>query len=138
MKQILLVIALTFAVILPRPTAAQDGDAGAIQGVISDQFDAFLIEDVETAFSYASPMIQGLFRSATNFGQMVENGYPMVWAPASTKFLELDERNGALWQKVLVQDTGGTFHVLEYKMVQREGDWLIDGVQLIREAGIGV
>jgi hypothetical protein len=138
MKQIFLVIALTCALVLPRGTTAQSGDAGAIQGVISSQFDAFLAEDVETAFSFASPMIQGMFRTPSNFGMMVENGYPMVWAPASTEFLELDERNGALWQKVLVQDTGGTFHVLEYKMVQRDGDWLIDGVQLIEEAGIGV
>ena len=138
MKQILLVLAMTLATILPHGATAQEADEGAIRGVIANQFDAFLAEDVDKAWSYASPTIQSMFRTPTMFGRMVENGYPMVWKPTSTEFLELRDVDGALWQKVLVRDGSGTYHVLDYKMIATDDGWLIDAVQLIQEAGVGV
>lgn len=138
MKQILLVLAMTLATILPHATTAEETDEGAIQGVIASQLDAFRAEDVDTAWSYASPMIQRMFRTPKLFGHMVETGYPMVWKQTSTEFLELRDINGSMWQKVLVRDGSGTYHVLDYKMFATDKGWLIDGVQLIREAGVGV
>lgn len=137
MKQILLAFSIVLAFAIPRSAPAQDANEAAIQGVITDQFAAFRAEDLDTAFSYASPMIQGMFRTPAMFGHMVEQGYPMVWRPSSTEFLELRDVDGALWQKVLVRDGSGTYHVLDYKMVNMNDHWLIDGVQLIREAGVG-
>ncbi|MEC7761769.1 MAG: DUF4864 domain-containing protein [Pseudomonadota bacterium] len=137
MKQILLVLAITLATLLPRVMTAQTSDEGAIQGVISSQLDAFIAEDVDAAWTYASPMIQGMFRTPQMFGRMVENGYPMVWKPTATQFLELRDVDGALWQKVILRDGAGVYHVVEYKMLATDDGWLIDGVQLIREAGVG-
>ncbi|MDF2232770.1 DUF4864 domain-containing protein [Albimonas sp. CAU 1670] len=72
------------------PAAAQEAGAAAeIRGVIERQLEAFLAGDVDAAWGYASPGIQGLFGSVENFGRMVREGYPMVWRPAEWRFLEL-------------------------------------------------
>ena len=54
--------------------------------MISKQIEAFKADDFDTAFSFASPMIQRMFGSASTFGEMVQNGYPMVWRPAEVRF----------------------------------------------------
>ena len=109
----------------------------AIEGTIQSQIDAFLADDVATAFTFASPNIQGLFGSAERFGAMVENGYPMVWRPGEVRFLELRDRGGRLWQKVMIRDRAGAFHVLDYQMVLQDGMWRINGVQILEAPGVG-
>lgn len=104
-----------------------------IEATISGQMEAFLDRDVDAAFGYASPMIKGLFRSPQNFGAMVEQGYPMVWTPSDVTFGDLRQENGALYQKVVVTGPGGRVHVLDYKMIETEDGWRIDGVQVLRQ-----
>mgnify|MGYP001037264971 CR=1 FL=1 len=109
----------------------------AIEGVISAQIEAFLADDFDTAFTYASPMIQRLFQTPERFGVMVREGYPMVWRPSDVEFLSLETRQGALWQDVLVRDAGGAMHILEYQMVEGEEGWLINAVR-VRKPGDGM
>lgn len=108
-----------------------------IETTIQSQIDAFLKDDFETAFSFASPSIQGLFGSSTRFGQMVRNGYPMVWRPKDVQFLDLRRQGPFLFQKVLVRDAKGTPHVLEYNMIETDSGWQIDGVQLLAAPPVG-
>ena len=115
---------------------AQDRNAG-IEATIQSQIDAFLVDDFATAFSFASPNIKRLFGSHQRFGQMVQEGYPMVWRPSDVAFLELQERGGTLFQKVLVRDAGGAPHVLEYNMIETEAGWQINGVQLLAAPPVG-
>lgn len=122
--------ALTFALIATLALPAR-AEPEAIQNTISSQIDAFLADDFERAFTYAAPSIQGLFGSAERFEMMVRNGYPMVHRPADLQFLDLREIAGRLWQRVQVQDQNGTFHYLDYAMVQTENGWQIAGVQLL-------
>ena len=110
----------------------------AIEATIQSQIDAFVAEDLETAFGFASPMIRGLFGSADQFGQMVQNGYPMVWRPGEMRYLELRDIDGALWQKVLIRDRTGRVHILDYQMIPGEDGWQINGVQILRTPGVGV
>ena len=135
MKQIILVLAMALAMAFPMN--AQEGDAGGIRAIIAAQIDAFLAEDVDTAFSYASSGIQKVFRTPERFGAMVEGGYPMVWRPAETRFLELREIDGAPWQKVLLRDSAGVWHLVDYRMVFADGAWRIDGVDLMKRAEVG-
>lgn len=130
-------LALAAPVLAPVPAAAQTQDRAAIEGTIRGQIDAFLSDDVATAFTFASPTIQGLFRTPENFGAMVRSGYPMVWRPSSVRMLELREVAGALWQKVMVTDAEGRTHLLDYQMIPGEGGWRINGVQLLKGAGLG-
>lgn len=108
-----------------------------IEATIQNQFDAFLAEDVTTAFSFASPGIKGMFGTPENFGRMVKDGYPMVWKPSDVQYLELREVAGGLWQRVMVTDQSGRTHLLDYQMLQTPEGWQINAVQLLPEVGVG-
>lgn len=117
------------------PATAQNSDA--IEDVIANQLSAFNDRDVQTAWSFASPMIQGLFGSPENFGTMVEQGYPMVWTNTDVQFLELREISGVFYQKVMMRDPGGQRHVMEYAMVETPAGWLINGVSELPLPDVG-
>ena len=107
-------------------------DAGAaIRDVISDQIEAFRADDVDTAFSFASPKIRDQFGNPNRFGAMVRDGYPMVWRPADVRFGGLqDQGGGRKLQGVIVTDQAGALHLLDYEMVPLDGGWRINGVRL--------
>jgi hypothetical protein len=117
--------------------AAAAQDQAAITATIQGQIDAFLADDFETAFTYASPTIKRLFGSSERFGTMVRQGYPMVWRPGSVRYLELEEKFGGLYQKVLITDGQGVPHVLEYQMIETAEGWQINGVQVLRAPEVG-
>lgn len=104
-----------------------------IKGTISSQFDAFKVDDFAQALSFASPALKDFFRTPENFGQMVTQGYPMVWRPADVQFLELREVQGYLTQKVLITDEKGAYHVLDYRMIETPDGWRIAGVQILEQ-----
>lgn len=108
-----------------------------IEATIGGQFDAFTARDVDGAWAFASPNIQRLFQSPENFGRMVEQGYPMVWTPGRVSFIDLQTLGGIIVQRVEVIDQAGTAHYLGYQMVETEGGWRINGVQLLRAPAIG-
>lgn len=128
---------LAFAIVmgLVGGAAAQDTD---IQATIGAQIKAFQVDDFDQAFEYASPMIQNMFRTPDNFGQMVRNGFPMVWRPSDVRFLELRDIAGAQWQKVMIADAAGAIHFLDYQMIPTENGWKINGVQFRKSTGAGV
>jgi hypothetical protein len=129
--------AIALCLALAGPLVAQETPGAAIRGVIQGQIDAFLKDDFATAFTFASPAIQGLFQTPDNFGVMVRNGYPMVWRPDAVEFGELREIAGALWQRVIVTDGAGRVHSLDYQMVPGPEGWRINGVQLLQAPQVG-
>ena len=130
MRHILAAILMSLALALPAK-ANED-----IEKVISDQIDAFLADDFENAFTYASPMIKDIFGTPEKFGQMVRQGYPMVWRPSEVNFLSIDRRGKELWQNVMVRDAEGALYILEYQMVPGGTGWLINEVH-VRKATEG-
>ncbi len=137
MHRLILSAALAVATLMSPMAHAQVARDPAIESTIQSQFDAFLKDDVTTAFSFASPTIKGLFGTPENFGRMVQNGYPMVWRPSGVQYLELREVAGQLWQRVMVTDQNGRTHLLDYQMVQTADGWQINAVQLLPEVGVG-
>ena len=113
-------------------SVAQEGE---IQSVTSSQIEAFQQDDLDQAFSFASPNIQGFFGNSERFGQMVQNGYPMVHRPDSVRYLELREIAGNLWQQVMITDGNGVIHLLDYQMRMIDGMWRINAVQLLPAPG---
>ncbi|WP_425038096.1 DUF4864 domain-containing protein [Primorskyibacter sp. S187A] len=111
---------------------AQDAPETGIQNTITAQIEAFKLDDFATAFTFASPSIQGMFGTPERFGEMVQRGYPMVWRPADVRYLELREIAGALWQKVQITDSAGNLHFLDYRMSPSENGWKISGVQILK------
>ena len=122
-------------------TGAAPGSAGepeaAIRDVISGQIEAFAADDIDSAFEFASPTIQGMFGTPGNFGRMVRKGYPMVWRPADVRFSRLGERGGLPVQGVLLTDGAGRVHVLDYEMIEVDGVWRINGVRFRDPDGAG-
>jgi hypothetical protein len=129
-------LGLAAGLLLSWPVAAQDGRDG-IPATIQSQIDAFLADDFETAFTFASPTIKRLFGTSERFGSMVQQGYPMVWRPGAVRYLDLEDRGGALFQKVLITDAQGVPHVLEYQMIKADGGWQINGVRILEAPQIG-
>ncbi|MEP1201508.1 DUF4864 domain-containing protein [Tateyamaria sp.] len=117
-------------------TGAAWAQGTEIEGVISDQLDAFKADNFAEAFEFASPNIRGIFGTPENFGRMVTQGYPMVWRPTEVTYLELRQENGSYWQKVKIVDAKGQVHVLDYRMLETENGWKINGVQLLESAGV--
>lgn len=138
MRYARLALALLVSTIWIGNAAAQDAlpPEPDIEATITAQIDAFLKDDFAEAFTYASPNIQGFFGSSERFGQMVRNGYPMVWRPGEVQYLELRDVAGNLWQKVMIRDQAGVLHVLDYQMIETGEGWKINGVQLLRATGV--
>ena len=133
MRRILIVLAAIVTMAGTTPAPAQEAE---IETVIREQLDAFLAEDVDTAFEYASPSIRNMFRTPGNFGAMVRNGYPMVWRPGEVRFGVLEDRDDGLWQRVYITDEAGTGHALEYRMTEVDGRWRISGVRVLDLAAV--
>ena len=105
-------------------------DEVALQEVISDQIEAFLAEDVDRAYSFASPFIQRKFGTPETFGSMVREGYPMVWRPSDVTFLDAEVIAGKVWQSVLLRGPAGKSWIVDYEMIELEEGWKINGVQV--------
>jgi hypothetical protein len=52
--------------------------------------------------------------------------------------LELATVEGYFWQKVQIRDDQARYHIMAYQMVQLDGVWRINGVQLLPSQEIGV
>lgn len=121
------------AFVAPRPANAQvvlPRDP-AIEAVIGGQLDAFRAEDLDRAWSFASPNIQSIFGNVERFGQMVEQSFPMVWTPGAVTFIDLQSLGGLIVQRVEILDQAGVVHTLGYAMTQTEDGWRISGVQIL-------
>lgn len=113
-------------------------DAADIAAVIGDQMQAFTARDLDRAFSHASPTIKGIFGDPQNFGRMVAQGYPTVWDNTTTRYLDLREVAGRLWQRVEVTGADGRVQYFDYQMIQTPDGWQINAVQPIELPGTGV
>ncbi len=130
-----LFLGLTMALGLGWAAEAQEGP---IRETIQRQLEAFQADDFARAFTFASPMIKGMFGTPENFGAMVKNGYPMVYRPAEVEMGELREVAGNLWQRVRIVDEAGRAWALDYMMVETPEGWQINAVQILPAPDVGV
>jgi hypothetical protein len=113
-------------------TTSVVAEESKIHIIISAQIEAFQQDDIETAFTFASPKIQMLFGSPVNFGKMVQNGYPMVWRPSDVTFLRQKAVGDVVFQEMRFFDAYGRGHTFVYEMIDVSGTWKIDGVHKIK------
>ncbi|MEM9043562.1 MAG: DUF4864 domain-containing protein [Pseudomonadota bacterium] len=128
---------ISFLIVLCAALPVRAGEPeDSIQGVIADQIAAFQRSDLEGAFAHASPTIQGIFQSPGRFGEMVAGGYPMIWRPSRWEMLSLENFGGTLVQIVFFEDRQGDQFEAAYEMIEIDGVWRINGVQLRRLPGV--
>jgi hypothetical protein len=134
-----MLIAILAAVML---TAAADrgvaGDAATTaQQIISGQIAAFLDDDMDRAYSYASPGIQQMFPTPEIFFQMVKKGYAPVYRPGNYAFgrSEVSADGSTIVQEVLIHAPDGQDWTAIYTLQrQPDGSYKISAVQMIKSA----
>ena len=124
-------IVLAFVVSLCFSTSLFAGPKEDVQSTISLQLEAFLKDDFDTAFTFASPSIRSMFGTPQNFGQMVQRGYPMVWRPQKFNFLEHRKDTTGRAQDIQIIDQSGNVHYLRYFLIDTTKGWKISGVQFL-------
>jgi hypothetical protein len=129
-------LGLLAALLVAGTAVAQDAKT-AITSTIQSQIDAFLADDFDRAFTFASPNIKRLFGSSERFGAMVRQGYPMVWRPGDVRYLELEQMGSVRLQRVLITDAQGVPHLLEYQMIETSDGWQINGVRILEVPQVG-
>ncbi len=130
-----ILIAWSFAFADARAQQGSQSSADPIERIISKQIAAFKRDDAKTAFSIASPMIQKRFRTPEFFLQMVARGYPQVYRPKSFRFAERAKLEGRTLQKVVVVGPSGAEVTAIYEMMQVDGQWRINGCQILKPKG---
>jgi hypothetical protein len=118
---------------------AEELDAAGIRTVIEAQLAAFAADDGAKAFALATPGIQRMFGTPEGFVDMVKTAYPVVYRPASVRFLSLEYLGGEPVQAVQMSDAEGRVWLAVYRMQkQADGSWRIDGCALRLSAGKSV
>ena len=131
-------IVLSFVIFILFSTPIYAGPKEDVQATISLQLEAFLKDDFDTAFTFASPSIRSMFQSPQNFGQMVQRGYPMVWRPQKFNFLEHHIDRAGRAQDIKIIDQAGTAHYLRYFLIDTTKGWKITGVQFLNPSDYSV
>ncbi|SHG60055.1 DUF4864 domain-containing protein [Cognatishimia maritima] len=120
-----------FAVVLVVLGSVAYAQGDDIQATIDAQISAFSEDDFAKAFSYASPSIQRIFGDEDRFEAMVRRGYPMVVEPKEVRYFQTRQDEIGYRQQVLFLDQSGASHLLEYQLVQIDGEWRINGVWMV-------
>lgn len=128
------VLFLTISFGFVAPAAAAEvtaAEARQIRAVIEAQLKALSADDAPAAFALAAPNIRAMFGTPDRFIDMVRNGYPVVYRPASVAFLEPQRIAGRVVQAVHLTDAEGTLWLAVYQL-ERQADkrWRISGCEV--------
>ncbi|MBZ9604715.1 DUF4864 domain-containing protein [Phyllobacterium chamaecytisi] len=115
--------------------AFSDEAVETAQSVIKQQIEAFLKNDASTAFSFASPEIQGKFLNESLFFEMVKRAYQPVYRPGNFAFGRNKIAGDQVIQEVLITGPDGKDWTAIYQLVkQPDGTYKINGVQIVQSA----
>jgi hypothetical protein len=124
---------------------AQDPGTAAVaiepwQEVITSQIEAFRTKDAAAAFSYAGAGFQVAFPSAEAFfNAIVAAGYAPIMESRSHSFGRFQKLGDkAVAQEVkFVGNNQGLYSAI-YMLAEEANGWRVQGVQLAKEAGVGI
>lgn len=129
--QLGLTLFLSVAALMP---ARAEEPLVSAQRVIQSQIQAFLSDDAETAYGYASPAIRKLFPDKDRFFAMVKKSYQPVYHPGNFAFgrFKVSDDAQTVLQEVLVTGSEGTDWTAVYDLQRQEdGQYKINGVQMM-------
>lgn len=134
-----LALSLTVGLLAAPVFAQQDIKAEAVtlvKNVIEQQITAFLNDDAQTAYSFASPEIKSVFPNAERFFEMVKKSYGPVYRPGNYAFgrNQVSPDGTVAYQEVLISAPDGKDWAVYYELKrQRDGQFAINGVRMKRE-----
>lgn len=110
------------------------------QAVISSQIEAFRTKDAPGAFQYAGAGFQVSFPSAEAFFiAIISSGYSPIMESRSHSFggFQMVGDNAVLQQVKFLGNDQGLYEAV-YQLAQEPGGWRVQGVQLVRQPGVGI
>ena len=127
-----LISAILFVFLLA-PVRAESADQKAFEAVISGQLEAFKKDDGQAAYSFAAPIVKGIFPNAETFMGMVKRGYEPIYKNSKYVFGDLKtDTLGRPAQHVIITASDGERYEAVYAMQQQpDGSWKIAGVQML-------
>lgn len=126
---------LTLVLLMVAQTAQAEDPVRQAQAVITGQISAFIAEDAERAYSFASPGIRSLYRSGSQFLAMVRKNYPAVYQPGNYAFGRSKLVGGGelVLQEVLISADEGKDWTAIYEMrLMDDGAYKVNGVRMTR------
>lgn len=121
--------------LIPLEAVRADEPVDTAQTVIQSQITAFLNDDAEAAYSFASPTIRGKFPSEGAFFDMVKKGYAPVYRAGNFAFGRSKVSGDMVVQEVLISGPDGKDWTALYQVVkQPDGSYKINGVHMVRAA----
>ncbi|MCX5493832.1 DUF4864 domain-containing protein [Kaistia dalseonensis] len=128
---ILILFALSAAPAFAEPSGA---DKQAMHDVVQSQLNAFQRDDGVTAYAFAAPGIQTIFRTPEAFMNMVRQAYPQVYRPRSVTYGAVIERPEGITQDIFLTGPDGQNWVARYRFEkQPDGSWKISGVAIVKD-----
>ena len=105
------------------------------QSIIRKQIAAFLNDDAATAYSFASPAIQGKFVNQDMFFDMVKRAYQPVYRPGNFAFGRSKVSDSEIVQEVVIRGPDGKDWTALYQLTkQPDGSWKINAVRMMQAA----
>ena len=145
MNKILLIIVLLAGLhalpglakpVMVPPAVLETEDLAKIRNVILRQLDAFRIDDADKAFSFATPQIQQVFKTAEIFLHTVRRSYRSVYRPRFFEFRDTQHIEGNIVQPLTVVGSTGVPETALYIMkLQPDGTWKIGACIMVPEPG---
>jgi len=130
MRAVMLLVALLIGCVAPLHAA---DDVAAAQSAIRSQVEALQRDDAATAYSYAAPALQRMFRDPDTFMGMVRSGYAPVVRHKSFEFGEGHAADGQIVQHVDIVDADGAVWDALYTLApQPDGSLKITGCTLVK------
>lgn len=127
------------------PVQAQEQGTEAVaiepwQAVITSQIEAFRMKDAAAAFSYAGAGFQVAFPSAEAFfNAIVTAGYAPIMDSRSHSFGRFQKLGDkAVAQEVKFVGNDQSLYGAIYMLAEEANGWRVQGVQLAKQAGVGI
>ena len=116
-------------------TARAEEPVDTARSIIQEQIAAFLRDDAEAAYSFASPEIRGKFPDKSTFFDMVKRGYQPVYRPGNFAFGRSKVVGDQVIQEVLISAPDGKDWTAIYQLVkQPDGSYKINAVMMLQSA----
>lgn len=126
-------LCLTFSI--AAGSALADEPVDTVQSIIRAQIKAFLEDDVDTAYSFASPAIKTKFPDKIIFFDMVKRSYQHLYRPGNFAFGRSKVVGDEVFQEVLISGADGKDWTAIYDLVhQPDGSYKINGVMMLPTA----
>ncbi|APG91262.1 DUF4864 domain-containing protein [Sinorhizobium americanum] len=105
------------------------------KSVIRQQIQAFVEDDAEAAYSFASPGIRAKFPDRAVFFEMVKKSYQHLYRPGNFAFGRSKLIGDEVIQEVLISGADGKDWTAIYELVpQPDGSYKINGVMMVQTA----